>query len=148
MTEPNVIEEKEEEEATTTIEASVTLEVGATETPPAEPTTASDTSPGTIPAAVPLNQLQPPEVWTNLVVPEVPVSEWQDDPIMHEVGQYIRISIVNDVDGLISAMATELGWTSEEITVYAAHIRREMCGLKIHAYYHGGNAYAQKPLNA
>ncbi|EFX00624.1 hypothetical protein CMQ_7626 [Grosmannia clavigera kw1407] len=78
----------------------------------------------------------------------VPFSEWSEDPVLHEVGQFTRAAIFNDIEGLVSVMATQLGWTPEEITVYAAHLRREMRGLNVHAYMHGCVAYAQKPLDA
>lgn len=56
--------------------------------------------------------------------------------------------MTNDVEGFISMMATQLGWSTEEISVYAAHLRRELRALKVHGYFHGGLAYAQKPLDA
>ncbi|EFX00374.1 hypothetical protein CMQ_7376 [Grosmannia clavigera kw1407] len=79
---------------------------------------------------------------------KLPISEWSDDPLLHEVGRYMYVTLANDTEGFVGMMATSLGWTPEQISVYAAHVRREMRGLKVHAYIYGGLAYAQKPLDA
>ncbi|EFX00536.1 methyltransferase type 11 [Grosmannia clavigera kw1407] len=78
---------------------------------------------------------------------KLPTSEWHDDPILHEAGQFSRATIMNDIEGFIGMMATQLGWTTEEISVYSAHLRRELRSLKIHAYFNVCAAYAQKPVD-
>jgi hypothetical protein len=45
-------------------------------------------------------------------------------------------------------MATQLGWTKEEIAVYAANLRKELRTNAVHSYYRANVVYAQKPLNA
>lgn len=43
-------------------------------------------------------------------------------------------------------MAIQLGWSQEEITVYAAHLRKELRGGKVHAFYRANVVWAQKPF--
>lgn len=43
-------------------------------------------------------------------------------------------------------MASQLGWTNEEIIVYAAHLRKELRTNAVHAFYRANIVYAQKPL--
>lgn len=59
-----------------------------------------------------------------------------------------RVYVTNDVEGTVTLMATQLGWSKEQVTVFAAHVRRELRGLKIHAYNKAATVYAQKPLAA
>lgn len=42
-------------------------------------------------------------------------------------------------------MANQLGWSPEEVTVYAAHLRKEVRQRKVHALYRANVAWAQKP---
>lgn len=83
-----------------------------------------------------------------LTMSKIPFSEWSDDPTLHEVGLFGRAALHNDIEGMIGYMATQIGWSAEEITVYAAHLRRELRALKVHAYDRGLVIYGQKPLDA
>lgn len=42
--------------------------------------------------------------------------------------------------------ATMLGWSPEEVSVYSAHVRREMRDPTIHGYYRQKVVYGRKPL--
>ena len=42
-------------------------------------------------------------------------------------------------------MASKLGWSKEEISVYAAHLRKELRAKQVHAYFRSNAVYAQKP---
>lgn len=64
------------------------------------------------------------------------------------MGLYARAALQNDIEGMISYPATHLGWTKDEIYVYAAHVRRELRGLKVHAYNNGAVIWGQKPLGS
>lgn len=76
---------------------------------------------------------------------QIPISGWPKDPKLREIGQYTRAAIENDIEGTVGFSATQLGWTREEITVYAAHLRRELRSGKLHGYYRCNVAWAQKP---
>lgn len=79
---------------------------------------------------------------------KIPLSEWPKDPLQREIGLMTRVYVTNDVEGTVTLMATQLGWSKEQVTVFAAHVRRELRGLKIHAYNKAATVYAQKPLAA
>ncbi|EFX03842.1 methyltransferase type 11 [Grosmannia clavigera kw1407] len=78
---------------------------------------------------------------------KMPICEWSDDPKWKEVGLFIRAALETDVEGMVSYLASVLGWTQEEIIVYCAHVRREVRSLKIHGYYRCNVAWAQKPFS-
>ncbi|KAI0411282.1 S-adenosyl-L-methionine-dependent methyltransferase [Xylaria grammica] len=71
---------------------------------------------------------------------------WAADPKHKEIGQYARLALEQDVEGFIMYMwTTVLGWTREEITVYAAHLRRELRSPNYHAYYPQRVVVGRKP---
>ncbi|EFX01440.1 hypothetical protein CMQ_6382 [Grosmannia clavigera kw1407] len=78
---------------------------------------------------------------------KVPCSEWPEDPKLKEVGLFIRAAWENDPEGFMGFMASTIGWSPEEITVYCAHMRRELRSLKIRLYYKCNVVWAQKPYS-
>lgn len=78
----------------------------------------------------------------------MPISGWPEDPKLREIGQFSRAAIENDIEGIVGFSATQLGWSREQIAVYAAHLRRELRSRQVHAYYRSNVAWAQKPLDA
>ncbi|EFX02935.1 methyltransferase type 11 [Grosmannia clavigera kw1407] len=76
-----------------------------------------------------------------------PFSEWPEDLKLKEIGLFTRAAWEADPEGFIGYMAHSLGWTKEEITVYCAHMRRELRGLKIHLFYRVNAVWAQKPFS-
>ncbi|KAK1762289.1 S-adenosyl-L-methionine-dependent methyltransferase [Phialemonium atrogriseum] len=79
---------------------------------------------------------------------KLPTSGWDKDPKQREIGLYTRAAIVNDTEGSVGFSASQLGWSREEVAVYAAHLRRELRSNKLHAYYRANVAWAQKPAAA
>lgn len=77
---------------------------------------------------------------------KVPTSEWSKDPKLKEIGTFGRVAL-QDVEGLVGLCATELGWSKEEIMVYAANMRRELRNPSIHSYILAKVVWAQKPLD-
>ncbi|KAF2969657.1 hypothetical protein GQX73_g3949 [Xylaria multiplex] len=74
------------------------------------------------------------------------LGSWAADPKQKEIGQYARLALEQDVEGFIMYMwTTVLGWTREEITVYAAHLRRELRSPNFHAYYPQRVVVGRKP---
>lgn len=51
-----------------------------------------------------------------------------------------------DVEGYVMYPATALGWTPEEVSVYAAHVRRDIRDPTMHGYFTQKVVYARKPL--
>ena len=78
----------------------------------------------------------------------MPVSGWPEDPKLKQVGLCACAAIVSDIEGVIQFHFQLMGWTKEEIAVFAAHLRQEMRGQKIHGYWRWKCVYAQKPLDA
>ncbi|KAI1146028.1 S-adenosyl-L-methionine-dependent methyltransferase [Nemania diffusa] len=71
---------------------------------------------------------------------------WPADPKHKEIGQYARLALEQDIEGFIMYMwTTVLGWTREEIAVYAAHLRRELRSPQYHAYYPQRVVVGRKP---
>lgn len=52
----------------------------------------------------------------------------------------------SDLEGYVMYPATTLGWSPEEVTVYAAHVRRDMRNPSFHGYYRQKLVYGRKPL--
>ncbi|KAI0859657.1 S-adenosyl-L-methionine-dependent methyltransferase [Xylaria cubensis] len=71
---------------------------------------------------------------------------WAADAKHKEIGQYARLALEQDIEGFIMYMwTTVLGWTREEIAVYAAHLRRELRSPHFHAYYPQRVVIGRKP---
>ncbi|KAI1432557.1 S-adenosyl-L-methionine-dependent methyltransferase [Xylaria sp. CBS 124048] len=72
---------------------------------------------------------------------------WPADAKLKEIGQYARLGIEQDIEGFLLYMWTSvLGWTREEIAVYAAHLRRELRNPNFHAWYPKRVVVGRKPL--
>ncbi|TXB96058.1 hypothetical protein FocTR4_00016179 [Fusarium oxysporum f. sp. cubense] len=76
---------------------------------------------------------------------QVPIGGWPEDPKLKEAGQYFQAAILQDVEGTLMFIANLLGWSREEIHVFAARYRREIRSKKVHGYFRGKVVWAQKP---
>lgn len=76
---------------------------------------------------------------------QVPLGRWPKDSKLKEVGTCTAVAIDQDVEGYVLYVANMLGWTKEEVTVYAAHVRRELRNPAIHGYYKVKVVWARKP---
>lgn len=74
------------------------------------------------------------------------MSEWPKDPAQREIGLYTRAVIFHDTEGIFNYMASKIGWSPENVTVYAAHLRRELRSLNVHCYYRSLVVMGQKPV--
>ncbi|OTA94954.1 hypothetical protein M434DRAFT_394172 [Hypoxylon sp. CO27-5] len=80
---------------------------------------------------------------------KTPLGPWPADETQKLIGQYNRLAIEQDVEGFLMYMWTMvMGWTKEEIQVYAAHLRRELRSPNIHAYYPQKLVIGRKPETA
>ncbi|KAI1122007.1 S-adenosyl-L-methionine-dependent methyltransferase [Nemania abortiva] len=74
------------------------------------------------------------------------IGSWAAERKHKEIGQYARLALEQDIEGFIMYMwTTVLGWTREEIAVYAAHLRRELRSPNHHAYYPQRVVVGRKP---
>ncbi|KAG5806455.1 hypothetical protein H9Q74_010033 [Fusarium xylarioides] len=75
-----------------------------------------------------------------------PVGGWPKDPKQRSVGQFMQAAFEQDAQGTVLHMATALGWTEEEVTVFISHFRREIRSPKIHSYFRQKVVWGRKPL--
>ena len=54
-------------------------------------------------------------------------------------------ALYDDVEGYFLYMCTMMGWTKEEVMVYAAHLRRELRDPSINGYYRVRVVWGRKP---
>ncbi|KAI8623198.1 S-adenosyl-L-methionine-dependent methyltransferase [Xylariaceae sp. FL1651] len=77
---------------------------------------------------------------------KTPLGPWPADPKQKEIGQYNRLALEQDIEGFIVYMwTTIMGWSIEEVSVYAAHLRRELRSPNFHAYYPQRVVIGRKP---
>ncbi|KAF5579157.1 mRNA 3 end-processing YTH1 [Fusarium pseudoanthophilum] len=74
------------------------------------------------------------------------VGGWPMDPKQRSVGQFMQAAFEQDAQGTVLHMATALGWTEEEVTVFISHFRREIRSPKIHSYFRQKVVWGRKPL--
>ncbi|CAJ0543568.1 Ff.00g038160.m01.CDS01 [Fusarium sp. VM40] len=75
-----------------------------------------------------------------------PVGGWPKDPKQRSIGQYTQAAFEQDAKGTVLHMATSLGWTEREITVFVAHLKRDIRSPKIHSYYRQKVVWGRKPI--
>ncbi|KAF4969074.1 hypothetical protein FSARC_3636 [Fusarium sarcochroum] len=76
---------------------------------------------------------------------KLPTSGWPQDPDLKKIGQFTRAAIENDIEGAVGFMATQIGWSQDEIVLYAAYLCKELRGNQYYSYYRANVMWAQKP---
>jgi len=77
---------------------------------------------------------------------KVPVGGWALDKKNKTIGKYAQLAIQRDVEGFVNFMwSSVMGWSKEEIAVYAAHLRRELKSGKCNAWYPMKVVIGRKP---
>ncbi|KAJ5224958.1 S-adenosyl-L-methionine-dependent methyltransferase [Penicillium chermesinum] len=79
--------------------------------------------------------------------PIIPIGTWPRDPRLKEMGRYIRYQLVDTAaESYTMALFTRFGnWSSEEVQVLLAHLRRELLSNAMHVYTYFSIFTAQKP---
>lgn len=67
------------------------------------------------------------------------------DPKQKEIGELYMISVLNDIEGFVMFLANILGWTHEQISVFAAFLRRDSKDPDIHPHFWQRVVYGRKP---
>ncbi|MBE3048385.1 hypothetical protein IMZ48_38955 [Candidatus Bathyarchaeota archaeon] len=62
------------------------------------------------------------------------------------MGTLSQVALESDIEGYILFMASTVGWSREEITVYIAHFRREIRSGKFCPYFYQKVVWGRKPL--
>lgn len=78
--------------------------------------------------------------------PQTPNGTWPKDPKLKEIGEYAQAVIESDIEGYVLYPTTAMGWSNEEVSVYAAHVRRQLRSPKTHSYYRQKVVCGRKPL--
>ena len=77
-----------------------------------------------------------------------PLGKWPKDPKYKEIGMAAQVALDADIEGYILYMATALGWTRDEITVFTAKFRAEMRSGKHHVFFRMRVVWGQKQTDA
>ena len=77
---------------------------------------------------------------------QVPYSPWAKDPKMKELGTYQLAMMLEALDAYSYALFTRvLGWTTLEIQLLLAGVRKELRDREFHGYSRFYFVYGQKP---
>ncbi|KAF5005108.1 hypothetical protein FDECE_8428 [Fusarium decemcellulare] len=74
-----------------------------------------------------------------------PLSPWPKDPKLKEIGQFGELFGTQDIEGFFLLVANTLGWSSEEVLVYIAHIRKQIRDRSHHPYFRLRVVWGRKP---
>ncbi|KAH7122013.1 S-adenosyl-L-methionine-dependent methyltransferase [Dactylonectria estremocensis] len=74
-----------------------------------------------------------------------PIGGWPKDPMYRDIGLYMQSAFEQDAKGTVLHMATILGWTEDEVTVFVSHFRREMRTGSIHPFFRQKVVWGRKP---
>ncbi|KAK1831956.1 S-adenosyl-L-methionine-dependent methyltransferase [Podospora conica] len=85
--------------------------------------------------------------FVDIVVKDIkmPIGPWDKDPKKKEIGEFTRLAMFKDPEGYILFFASALGWKKEEITVYGAHLRKELMDKSVHSFFTNRFVYGRKP---
>lgn len=70
---------------------------------------------------------------------------WAKDPVLKELGMVTQVAFEADIEGYILFIASELGWSKEEVQVYVANVRREVRSLSYRPWYWQKVVWGRKP---
>ena len=80
-----------------------------------------------------------------LTHPQRPLGTWPKDPVYKEIGALSQLVLESDAEGYILVLADSLGWSSDEVRVYIAHLIREVRSNKYNPYYLQKAIWGRKP---
>ncbi|KAK1763387.1 S-adenosyl-L-methionine-dependent methyltransferase [Phialemonium atrogriseum] len=74
-----------------------------------------------------------------------PLGGWPKDQRMKEIGRFVQVALEQDPEGYVLYVASALGWTKSEVSVYCVQLRKEIRSGKYHPFYRLRAVWAQKP---
>ncbi|KAG7122051.1 Secondary metabolism regulator LAE1 like protein [Verticillium longisporum] len=110
--------------------------------------TAADRAKRSISVANRFQQMMEDEGFVDIVVTRKkwPTNPWTRDKKYKELGAWALLGLQDDLDAISMALFTrELGWSSNETTVYLAEVRKDLQNRSIHAYWPVYIVYGRKP---
>ncbi|KAH7142157.1 S-adenosyl-L-methionine-dependent methyltransferase [Dactylonectria macrodidyma] len=77
---------------------------------------------------------------------KVPVGGWAKDPSLQEVGQFLRSTMENDIEGYTLLLWHQvMGWPKDEYQVFLMGMRKALKNMRIHGYMNLRYVWARKP---
>jgi len=74
-----------------------------------------------------------------------PIGKWPADAALRERGEFVRVTLERDAEGLLLFIADLLGWRKEEVVAFLAQFRREVRSGRYHAFYRNKVVWGRKP---
>ncbi|KAH7133020.1 hypothetical protein EDB81DRAFT_845500 [Dactylonectria macrodidyma] len=74
-----------------------------------------------------------------------PLSPWPKDPKLKEMGQFGQLFATQDTAGLLTFVASILGWSHERFYMYISQFRREIRDRRNHSYFCIRVLWGRKP---
>ncbi|KAI3565884.1 S-adenosyl-L-methionine-dependent methyltransferase [Fusarium oxysporum f. sp. albedinis] len=79
----------------------------------------------------------------------LPFNPWPKDPRMKLLGAWEMENLLSGLEAMVMRMFQKgLGWSGAEVTVFLAHLRKEIKNPQMHGYWPYYVVYAQKPDKA
>ncbi|KAK4448764.1 S-adenosyl-L-methionine-dependent methyltransferase [Podospora aff. communis PSN243] len=80
---------------------------------------------------------------------QLPVGGWPADKKLAEVGQFVRLTLENDLEGYSTFMWNQvLNWGADEYQMFLMRTRKELKDPSIHSYFRVRYVYGRKPATA
>lgn len=94
---------------------------------------------------------------------QIPIGDWPKDPRLAEVGRFVKLTLENDIEGMLSLLFVSvlysqvvqgytlllwnnvLQWPKDEYQVFLMGIRKALRNRKIHGYFVVRYVYGRKP---
>lgn len=75
-----------------------------------------------------------------------PMNRWPRQRKYKELGMWVLENFTSGLEAMSLALLTRgLGWTIDEVNVFIAFVRKDMCDQSIHAYWSIYVVYGRKP---
>lgn len=76
---------------------------------------------------------------------KAPIGSWPKDKRLKQIGVYGQLVMERDAEGLVLFMASMMGWSTTEVTVFVTKLKEELRSRKQHSYYRQKSLWGQKP---
>lgn len=76
---------------------------------------------------------------------KVPVGPWTKDPQIREVGQYLKLTMENDLQGYTLMLWHKLEWPADDYQIFLMNMRKVLRNRHIHGYMFLRYVYGRKP---
>ncbi len=77
---------------------------------------------------------------------QLPIGVWPADSLERQIGIFCR-HVLDDAEGFILFMTNVQGWSKEQVTVFLAHLRKDLQSGKYHSYYRLKIVWGRKPAS-